>query len=860
MGDGNRLDYRFSKEQELVHGVGVSDESVKPGKREWGSFWSLIGMQSTNAFNDNFTKFILIPLGVALTAQGQGFAHIEYVMGGLLVLPFILFAPTAGWLGDRFAKSAVIRWSSWFQLVVLLVMGGALWFGANFGGDHARTALIVVMLAFFFLAIQSALLSPSKMGVVKELVGGEKLGFANGVMEGTVIIAILAGQVVGAIWFDTWGLQEGREPWTAALVPVLWILIGAGISIVLSHSIQKTKPQKAEAFSMSLAMRHFGDLAKLKKNRGMWRCTLGISFFWAFGGFLQFLLLQRAQEKMGAFDGLGSETALLWLPVVVGIAIGSGAASWVCRRRNELGLVPIGGILMTGAMFLLGMTWWPEWGVRFLLGLAGAGGALFLVPLNAYLQDEAEEGERGLVLSASNLCINLAGVSALVFQFAMKAVGIPVWGQFLVISVICGWVTIYIMRLLPKDFIRLIVLGVFRSIYKIRGIGLENIPKHDGVLMVPNHLTYIDAFVLSAACPRPIRFVLFADCFENKWIGRFARLFDAVAISPSKARDGIRLTAEALAEGTVVCVFAEGQLSRTGALCEIKRGYQMMAKKGGADVLPAYMDGLWGSMWSFSEGNFLKKWPKKIRYGVSVAFGPTIPWNGEVGKALRELSAKTAEDRETQFRGKRRKVPRLVGSRWRIFGNQKPESGCGLPGGWGEMKKWCWADDERGRGMRVNALALGQVHLASRKTRLLVEWVPGDELSGILGILWPLSVGAEACAMEVISEEAVLRAVRETGINAVALRSRKGREDLIKKLAAQEVLVWIFDEVGLSDGRFFGCLVRDGRVVSFARPDPNYETTTKLPQSGWREGKRGKLLPGWSEEEFGPLDEEGFIL
>ena len=72
--------------------------------------------------------------------------------------------------------------------------------------------------------------------------------------------------------------------------------------------------------------------------------------------------------------------------------------------------------------------------------------------------------------------------------------------------------------------------------------------------------------------------------------------------------------------------------------------------------------------------------------------------------------------------------------------------------------------------------------------------------------------------------------------------------------------VWSFDEVGLSDGIYFGCLVKDGRVVSFARPDPDYETTTMLPQSGWREGKRGKLLPGWKREEFGPLDEEGFIL
>jgi len=825
--------------------VGVSDDVVKPGKREWGSFWSLIGMQSTNAFNDNFTKFILIPLGVALTAQGQGFAYIEYVMGGLLVLPFILFAPTAGWLGDRFAKSSVIRWSSWFQLFVLSVMGGALWFGAKCAGENAKLALIVVMLAFFLLAIQSALLSPSKMGVVKELVGGEKLGFANGVLEGTVIIAMLAGQVVGAVWFDTWGLQEGRDPWTAALVPVLWILIGAGISIVLAHSIQKTKPQKAEPFSWQLATRHFGDLKKLRENRAMWRCTLGISFFWAFGGYLQFLLLQRAQEKMGAFDGLGSETALLWLPVVVGIAIGSVVASWICRRHNELGLVVFGGIVMTGAMFCAGIAPWPEWGVRFLLGAAGAGGALFLVPLNAYLQDEAEESERGLVISASNLCINLAGIGAIVFQFGMKAVGVPVWAQFLVVAVICGWVTIFIMRLLPKDFLRLIILGIFRAVYKIKGSGLENIPKEGGVLMVPNHLTYIDAFVLSAACPRPIRFVLFADCFEKKWVGKFARLFDAVAISPKRARDGIRITAEALEEGTVVCVFAEGQLSRTGTLCEIKRGYQVMAKKGNAEVLPAYMDGLWGSMWSFSEGNFLKKWPRKFRYGVSVVFGPLIPWNGDVGEALREASVKTVAEREKDFLARRKREPQLLGN---------------FPSDWNEMKERSWADDEEGRRMRQNALQLNQVYMADRTTELLLEWIPGDGVSGILGILWPLSVEAKVGFAEALSDEEILGRVEKDGFNAVALRGMKGREELVAALVNRGILVWSFDEEGRSDGKSFGCLVRDGRVVSFSRPDPHFKSTTGMIQRGWREGTRGKILPGLTEREIGPLDEEGFLL
>jgi hypothetical protein len=209
------------------------------------------------------------------------------------------------------------------------------------------------------------------------------------------------------------------------------------------------------------------------------------------------------------------------------------------------------------------------------------------------------------------------------------------------------------------------------------------------------------------------------------------------------------------------------------------------------------------------------------------------------------LSVKTVADREGRLLAKKNREPKISGD---------------LPRGWTETKDRCFADDETGRGMRKNAMQLSQVHMAHRRTRLLVEWVPEDELSGILGVLWPLSVGATVSLADGLSDEAILAKVAREGIDSVALRGVAGREGLVKRLKRKKVVVWTFDELGLSDGNYFGCLVKEKRVVSFARPDPNYETTTMLPQSGWRDGKRGKLLPGWSEREFGPLDEEGFIL
>lgn len=806
----------------------VSGDESKSGR----SFWALIGMQALNAFNDNVAKFALIPLVLALATLGQAPGGLDYYFGVLLVLPFILFAPLAGWLADRFAKNRVVVGSSVFQLVVLSGMLAALYF----------QSLIGVMVAFFALSLQSALLSPAKMGIVKELVGAKRLGWANGVMEGTVILAILLGQIVGGVWFDKGGLERGLGPWEAAMGPVGGILVGSILALGLTFLIRKTPPQAEKApFEVKKMWGHFGDLKVLWQTRTMWWAAMGIAFFWGFGGFLQFLLIRLAEAETGGGTGTGVEVALSWLPVVVGIAVGSVYASWISRKHNELGLIVLGAILMAGSV--LGFAIFL--GNPVLLFLAGLGGATFLVPLNAFLQDRAPEDRRGAVLSASNLCNNVAGAGAVIGQGLFQKAGIPVGWQLVILGSLCLAVAVVVFRKLTMEFARLVGFGIIRSLYKVKSIGLEHVPEKGGVLLAVNHISFVDTLILSAACPRPIRFVMFADCFEKDGVGQAARFFRSIGVSRERAKEGIRAVGQSLKDGDVVCIFPEGQISRTGGLSKVQGGYRLMARQGGkAPVVPAFMSGLWGSVFTFAGGQFFGKIATRWRYRATVVFGEPVPDGDDLMLAMHNLSAVALEDLAKDCKSWWNGSPRFLGEV-----DEKLN--------WEQALERGQADDADGQALRFQAFRLTQAHVGFRQTRFVIETDFSTDVGVVTGMLWPMALKAKFLPIPTgLDDRTIISRVKEAITNIVVLNSSAGREDLVADLKKAGAEVWSLekDPEKAAPG-VFPLFVKDGEVVGYTLPDPVWKTETNLPQFGVRDGSPGRVLPGVQVEA---IDQDGF--
>jgi acyl-[acyl-carrier-protein]-phospholipid O-acyltransferase/long-chain-fatty-acid--[acyl-carrier-protein] ligase len=220
-------------------------------------------------------------------------------------------------------------------------------------------------------------------------------------------------------------------------------------------------------------------------------------------------------------------------------------------------------------------------------------------------------------------------------------------------SVITGAGTVYVLMLLPEWFGRLILFFVTHTIYRVKVVGRENFPDKTGALLVCNHMSFVDAALLIASTDRPIRFVMYQGIYDNPIVKPFAKMMKAIPISDEqRPRDMIRslhTASEALRQDEIVCIFAEGQITRTGQLLPFRRGLERIMKDVDVPIIPVNLDGIWGSIFSFERGRFLWKRPRQIPYPVTVTFGKHMAPTStaiEIRSEVQELQAAAFERRK----------------------------------------------------------------------------------------------------------------------------------------------------------------------------------------------------------------------
>ena len=607
-----------------------SNPTINEGSR-WG-FWSLIVTQFQGAFSDNaFKILVIVVLGMSLPPEERdGFVA---VVGALFALPFILFSMAGGYLADRFSKRAVTIGTKGLELGIAAValLGLAL-------GN-----LYLLLTVVFLLSTQSALFGPSKYGLLPEMLPHRRLSWGNGVLQLGTILAILTGTIAGNWLAEVFG---ETQVWSGAILVAL-----AGAGLLASLGITRVPPaDPARTFHANFVGDFLAQFKRIREDRVLFLSVLGSTYFWFLGAFLQFVILLYAPE---VHQATSTQTGYLFGAVAVGTGLGSIAAGYLSADKVEYGLVPLGAFGMTASLALLA---YPDLSFRVAavgLGLLGFFAGFFIVPINALIQHRPDQERRGAAIAATNL-LAFVGVFLAAGSFYLVAVVVQLSPAMIFLlaagTTMAG--TGYAVYLLPNSLLRLLFWFLAHSFYRIKVEGAENIPEKGGALIVSNHLSQVDALLLLASTDRFIRFMILKKTYDQLTKRPVARLMRMIPISPQQQpREMIRSlrdAAKAIQEGELVCIFAEGRITRIGQLLPFRRGMEIIMRGVEAPIIPVNLEGAWGSISSFEKGRYWWKLPRRIPYPVTVIYGRPMPPTTsafEVRQQVQELMSQAFHQR-----------------------------------------------------------------------------------------------------------------------------------------------------------------------------------------------------------------------
>jgi acyl-[acyl-carrier-protein]-phospholipid O-acyltransferase / long-chain-fatty-acid--[acyl-carrier-protein] ligase len=607
--------------------VTLSPEAiVNAAPRPWRlGFWSLIATQFQGAFNDNALKFLVIFLIIGNNLSPDEEELKVLLIGSLFALPFILFSMTGGYFADRYSKRSVTIWTKVFEIAAMLFAIVA------FSMHNLTMASVSVFLA----STQGALFGPSKYGLLPELLPEKRLSWGNGVIELGTFLAAIAGTVLGGLLSDVF---KGRQYYSG-----VFFLACSVVGLVTSFGISKVPAaDPTKRFRINFLADLWTQCKLIAPDRVLRLAVLGNTYFFFLAGLLQFNIVFYGRDVLHV---PATESGFLQASIAIGIGLGSLAAGYLSGGKIEYGLIPLGGLGITTFGFLLAVHGLTFPSVLALLALLGFFGGFFIVPISALLQHRPEEQHRGGVLAAANLLsfIGIFAASGVFYLFKhflhLGPAGIFFWSALVTLAAL-----VYILWLLPDSLIHLLLWIAAHTIYRLDLKGQENIPARGGALLTPNHASWVDAVLLIAATDRPIRFLMFKGVYDHPLVNPIARILNVIPIAsdqgPREMIHSLREASEALRNGEVVCIFPEGEITRIGQMLPFRRGFERIIKGIDVPIIPVNIDGIWGSIFSFSGGRFLWKWPRTIPYPVRLTFGRPLASTAsasEVRAAVQQL-------------------------------------------------------------------------------------------------------------------------------------------------------------------------------------------------------------------------------
>jgi 1-acyl-sn-glycerol-3-phosphate acyltransferase len=596
-------------------------------QRRFGPFfWT----QFLGAFNDNLFKTALL---VVLTYDALSWTTLpssllNNLIPGLFILPYVLFSATAGQIADKVEKGKLARW---VKLLEIAIMGVA-------GLGWMTHTLWLLVAAVVGMGVHSTLFGPVKYAYLPQHLHPDELVGGNGVIEMGTFVGILLGEVMGAV-------LAGHGAWGIRLVAGGTLLV-AVLGLITSWRIPASPAPAPELLiSRNPFAESLRNLAFSRKNRTVFLSMLGNSWFWFYGA------LVLSQFPLYAKDYLHGDHSVFVLLLTI-FSLGIGAGSLLCEklsgRKVEIGLVPFGaiGLSVFGIdLYFASLSYTNTATVDFLgllrqdgtlhiladLLLLGVFGGFFIVPLFALIQTRCDPGHVSRTIAGMNILNALFMVAAAGVAVFLIGQGFTIPEMFLTTALLNALVAIYIFSLVPEFLMRFLAWLLIHTIHRVKTVDTDRIPEEGAAVLVCNHVSYVDAIVIMAASPRPIRFVMDHRIFRTPLLGFIFRTAKAIPIAPAKEDPWLMEkafidVAHALHDGELVCIFPEGKLTTTGELNEFRGGIAKIVDRSKVPVIPMALRGLWGSVFTRDPSNlFERTLARGWRSKLALVVGRPVP-------------------------------------------------------------------------------------------------------------------------------------------------------------------------------------------------------------------------------------------
>jgi 1-acyl-sn-glycerol-3-phosphate acyltransferase len=612
------------------------------GQRRFAPFfWT----QALGAFNDNVFRNALVTLVAFQMGLGDHAVSLYTNLApALFIIPFFLFSATAGQLAEKFEKTRIIRYVKLFEIAAMVL--------AAVGFYTHDTLLLLVVL--FLMGVHSTTFGPIKYAILPQALKPGELVGGNGLIEMGTQLAVLIGLIAGS------SLMQIAGAGTMLTGAVTIAVAGAGYL-----ASRRIPPAPATAPELKFNWNPISETARVlgitRQDRGVFNAVLGISWFWFFGTVLVAQLPSYTKLNLG---GDGS----VYIFALTLFSIGTGVGSLLCEkmsgRRVEVGLVPLGAFGLTafgmdlffarsGVAPTQGLDWLTflqatgTWRIAMDLTLIGVFAGFYVVPLFAFIQSRTPRDRLSRVIAGNNIINAIFIVCAAMFGLGLGALGLGIPKIFLATAILNALVALYIFTLVPEFVMRFITWVLVNTLYRVRVDGTQNIPEEGAVLLVCNHVSFMDALLLMANLRRPARFVMYYKIFNIPLLSFVFRTAKAIPIAGykedpallEKAYDAID---EALAAGEVVCLFPEGALTCDGQLATFRTGVEKILARRPVPVVPMALRGLWGSVWSrrdsmLHRSRLPRRFRARVELVIDTAVAPDTVTAASLEKRVREL-------------------------------------------------------------------------------------------------------------------------------------------------------------------------------------------------------------------------------